>query len=217
MQYAEYVLLFLSLSGPQSRGLSYGGLGGAASRGAADSLSGIRNVSVNIYVGNLPYTTTQEELHDLFSQFGEIVRVSLIIDRETNRSRGFSFVEMANHDEGLAAIEALNGKPLNGRPLKVNEAQPREAGGGGGGGGGGGYGGGGGRGGDRGGNGGGYGGGGDRGGDRGGYGGGGGGGGGRGGDRGGYGGGGGGRGGDRGGYGGGGGGRGGDRGGNDRY
>jgi RNA recognition motif-containing protein len=145
---------------------------------------------VNIYVGNLPYTTTQEELHDLFSQFGEIVRVSLIIDRETNRSRGFSFVEMANHDEGLAAIEALNGKPLNGRPLKVNEAQPREerSGGGGGGGGGGGYGGGGG----------------GRGGDRGGYGGGGGGGGGRGGDRGGYG---GGRGGDRGG----------NRGGNDRY
>jgi RNA recognition motif-containing protein len=122
---------------------------------------------INIYVGNLPYGTTDQDLQDLFSQYGQIAKTSIITDRETGRSRGFGFVEMSNDAEGKAAIEALNGQDFGGRSLTVNEARPRTPGGGGGGGGGYGGGGGGGRGG--------YGGGG--GGGRGGYGGGGGGGG----------------------------------------
>jgi RNA recognition motif-containing protein len=146
-------------------------------------------MSMKIYVGNLAYQTTSEDLEQLFSQSGEVESAVVIQDRETGRSRGFGFVEMVNPEEGEAAIEALNGADFQGRSLTVNEARPREerSGGGGGGGrsgGGGGYGGGGGRsggggyggGGGRSGGGGGYGGGGggrDRG-DRGGYGGGGG-------------------------------------------
>lgn len=151
----------------------------------------------NIYVGNLPFSATEADLQQMFSQHGQVDRASVVMDRETGRSRGFGFVEMPNDSEADAAIQKLNGQDMNGRPLVVNEARPREAGGGGGGGGRGGWGGGGGGGGGRGGwgGGGGGGGGGGRGGDRGGWGGGGGG---RGGDRGG-------RGGDRGGGGGGGG------------
>lgn len=109
----------------------------------------------NIYVGNLPFTTNDMELEDLFSQFGEVARASVIMDRDTGRSRGFGFVEMPNDDEAKKAIEEMNGADIGGRPLTVNEAQPRgERPGGGGGGGGGG------RGGSRGGGGGGYGGGG---------------------------------------------------------
>ena len=115
---------------------------------------------VNIYVGNLPYTTTEQDLHDLFSQYGTITKTSIISDRETGRSRGFGFVEMANDAEGKAAVEALNGQDFGGRSLTVNEARPRAPGGSGGGGGGGG--------GFRGGSGGGGGGGGYRGGSRGG-------------------------------------------------
>ncbi len=132
---------------------------------------------VNIYVGNLPYTATEGELETLFSQHGQVGRASIIIDRETGRSRGFGFVEMPNEAEAKVAINAMNGFDMNGRKLKVNEAQPREARGGFGGGGGGGRGGfGGGGGGGRGGfggggGGGGYRGGGGRGGDRGGSGG----------------------------------------------
>lgn len=121
----------------------------------------------NIYVGNLPFTTTADDLRETFSQYGTVTSAQIIMDRETNRSRGFGFVEMS--DGADAAIEALNGSQLGGRTLTVNEAKPREdrpRGGGGGrggyGGGGGGYGGGG-RGG-YGGGGGGYGGGGRRGG-----------------------------------------------------
>src|SRR4051794_7641925 len=133
----------------------------------------------NIYVGNLPYDTTGDDLVELFHAYGTVTSGQVIIDKFSGRSRGFGFVEMANDDESQAAIDALNGSPYGGRPLTVNEARPREERGGGGGGGG------------RGGGGGGYGGGG---GGRGGYGGGGGGGG-YGGGGGGYGGGGGGRGG----------------------
>jgi RNA recognition motif-containing protein len=160
---------------------------------------------MRIYVGNLAYGSTEDSLRAAFSQFGTVQEVFVVKDRETGRSKGFAFVTMSNDAEAQAAIEGTNGAMVDGRPLRVNEARPREGGGGGGGGyggggGGGGYGGGGG---GYGGGGGGYGGGG------GGYGGGGGG---RGGDRGGYGGG----GGDRGGYGGGGGGYGGGGGGGDR-
>jgi len=141
---------------------------------------------VNIYVGNLPYSTTDAELTELFAPHGNVRRASVIIDRETGRSRGFGFVEMEDAAQGNAAIQALNGQDMEGRKLIVNEAKPREQGGGGGGGGRG-FGGGGGRGFGGGGGGGGRGGYGGGGGGRGGYGGGGGGGGGRGdrGDRGG--------------------------------
>lgn len=126
---------------------------------------------MNIYVGNLPYTATEEDVRALFEPYGQVTRANIVMDRDTGRPRGFGFVEMANDTEANAAIEALNGSQVNGRSLTVNEARPREPRGGGGGGGGYGGGGGGGRGG--------YGGGG--GGGRGGYGGGGGGGRGRGG------------------------------------
>ncbi len=133
-------------------------------------------MSRKIYVGNLPWSTTSQDLEAMFAPHGAVRSAEVISDRETGRSRGFGFVEMET-DEGLqAAISALNGHEINGRPLTVNEARERtpRAGGGGGGGGYGGGGGGGGRGGYGGGGGGGRGG---YGGGRGGYGGGGGGGG----------------------------------------
>src|SRR6476620_1641538 len=122
-----------------------------------------------LYVGNLSYSVDSSELEQLFGAHGQVLSTQVINDRDTGRSKGFGFVEMANDQEADAAIAALNGQQHNGRALTVNEARPREdrGGGGGGGGGRGGYGGGGG--------GGGYGGGGGGGG-RGGYGGGGGGG-----------------------------------------
>lgn len=120
-------------------------------------------MATNIYVGNLPWSTTTEDLYALFQQYGTVQRAQIVTDRETGRSRGFGFVEMPNDAEAEAAIQALNEQPMNGRPLTVNKAQPRQdRGPRGGGGGGGGYGGGGGggrRGGYGGGGGGGYGGG----------------------------------------------------------
>jgi len=81
----------------------------------------------NIYVGNLPYTATEDELRDLFAAHGEVSRVQLMTDRETGRARGFGFVEMATG--GPEAIEALNQYSFKGRPLQVNEARPRGEGG----------------------------------------------------------------------------------------
>jgi RNA recognition motif-containing protein len=102
----------------------------------------------NLYVGNLAWQCTNEDLLALFQQHGTVKSAQVMVDRETNRSRGFGFVEMSNDDEAQNAIQALNGFQFQGRPLTVNEARPREArpprGGGGYGGGGGGYGGGGG-------------------------------------------------------------------------
>ena len=86
---------------------------------------------INIYVGNLPYATTEQDLADLFGQHGAVDKTSVIIDKQTGRSRGFGFVEMTNDDEGRAAIEALNGFDLEGRKLTINEARPREQSGGG--------------------------------------------------------------------------------------
>ena len=94
-----------------------------------------------IYVGNLPFSATEDDIRDMFGEYGEVTSVSLITDRETGRPRGFGFVEMT--DGGDEAIEAFNGTDMGGRSLVVNEARPR-SGGGGGGGGRGGYGGGGG-------------------------------------------------------------------------
>jgi RNA recognition motif-containing protein len=83
-----------------------------------------------LYVGNLPFTTTDDDVRALFSKHGTVEKVSLITDRETGRPRGFGFVEMSNADASRA-MQALNGADLDGRPLKVNEAQDRERSGGG--------------------------------------------------------------------------------------
>jgi len=94
-----------------------------------------------IYVGNLPFSATEDEIKDLFGQDGTVHSVALINDRETGRPRGFGFIEV--DDDALSAmIQNLDGKEMDGRALRVNEAQDRPRGGGGGGGGGGGYGGG---------------------------------------------------------------------------
>ena len=99
-----------------------------------------------LYVGNLPYGIKDADLDALFAEFGTVQSAQIIIDRETNRSKGFGFVEMGSDNEAQAAIDALNGRDFNGRNLTVNEAKPREPRPGGGGGrggyGGGGYGGG---------------------------------------------------------------------------
>ena len=121
-----------------------------------------------LYVGNLPYSVSDSDLQQMFEAHGTVTSAQVIMDRDTGRSKGFGFVEMSSDAEAQAAVDAMNGKDINGRPLTVNEARPKPEGGGGrggrggyGGGGGGGYGGGGGRGG-YGGGGGGYGGGGGR-------------------------------------------------------
>ena len=97
---------------------------------------------MNIYVGNLPWDLTEEDLREAFAAFGEVETAKIVTDRETGRARGFGFVEMPNKDEGTAAISGLNEKDLKGRSIKVNEARPRtenrQPGGGGFGGGGGG-------------------------------------------------------------------------------
>lgn len=98
---------------------------------------------MRIYVGNLAYEATEQELSDAFGEYGEVSSVSIVSDKFTGRSRGFAFVEMSDKTEGEAAIEAMNGKAFMNRNLVVNEARPREDRGGGGGGFGGGYGGGG--------------------------------------------------------------------------
>jgi RNA recognition motif-containing protein len=120
-------------------------------------------MSMKLYVGNLSFDTSSQDLEQMFGEIGTVESTNIIEDRETGRSRGFAFVEMSSQEEGQNAISQLDGKEIDGRQLKVNEAKPRENNGGGGnrggGGGRGGYGGGGG--GNRGG-GGGYGGGGSR-------------------------------------------------------
>lgn len=97
---------------------------------------------MRIYVGNLPFSTTEADLQSLFEEHGEVVSASVVTDRETGRSRGFGFVEMKDASQAQAAIEAINGANVDGRNLTVNEARPREERGGGGGGGRGGFGGG---------------------------------------------------------------------------
>lgn len=98
-----------------------------------------------IFVGNLSFSATENEVRDMFEQFGTVDSVAILTDRETGRSRGFGFVEMSDNGEADRAIQNLNGKNLGGRPLNVNEARPKTEGGGGGFGGGRGAGGGGGR------------------------------------------------------------------------
>ena len=83
-------------------------------------------MSMKLYVGNLSFQTSSDDLQELFAQAGTVESVSIIEDRETGRSRGFGFVEMASKEEGQNAIEQFNGKEINGRSLNVNEAKPRE-------------------------------------------------------------------------------------------
>ena len=92
-------------------------------------------MSTKLYVGNLAFSTSSEELQTMFAQAGTVESVSLIEDRETGRSRGFGFIEMSTKEEGAAAISQFNGKEMGGRALTVNEARPRENRNGGGGGG----------------------------------------------------------------------------------
>src|SRR5689334_5380112 len=83
-------------------------------------------MSTKLYVGNLAFQTTSEELQDLFAQAGTVESASIVEDRDTGQSRGFAFVEMSSKEEAAAAIEQFNGKEVGGRALKVNEARPRE-------------------------------------------------------------------------------------------
>ena len=81
---------------------------------------------MNIYVGNLSYGMSEDELRDAFGAFGEVSSVKILMDRETGRSRGFGFVEMPNQSEAETAIAKLNGTDVGGRALRINEARPRE-------------------------------------------------------------------------------------------
>jgi cold-inducible RNA-binding protein len=91
-------------------------------------------MSIKLYVGNLSYETTEEQLNTLFSEAGEVTSAKIITDRQTGQPRGFGFVEMETKLEGEKAISLLNGRDLDGRPLTVNEAKPQQKGGVGGGG-----------------------------------------------------------------------------------
>jgi cold-inducible RNA-binding protein len=84
------------------------------------------SMSVKLYVGNLAFQTSSEDLQQLFAQAGTVESATVVEDRETGRSRGFGFVEMSSKEEGAAAIAQFNGKEVNGRDLNVNEAKPRE-------------------------------------------------------------------------------------------
>ena len=87
---------------------------------------------MKLYVGNLSFNTSESQLRELFTAFGDVSSASLVMDRETGRPRGFGFVEFSNDEHAKAAMAALNGKNVDGRDLTVNEAKPREGGGGGG-------------------------------------------------------------------------------------
>lgn len=86
----------------------------------------VRSVSVNIYVGNLSYQASDDDLREAFEPFGQVASAQVIKDKFTGRSRGFGFVEMPNDDEGQKAIDGVNNQDVAGRPVRVNEARPRE-------------------------------------------------------------------------------------------
>lgn len=80
----------------------------------------------NLFVAGLPFEMTDNDLRDLFADYGTVTSAKVVVDRDTNRSKGFGFVEMSTEEESKNAIQGLNGKDMNGRPLTVNEARPRE-------------------------------------------------------------------------------------------
>jgi RNA recognition motif-containing protein len=82
--------------------------------------------AINIYVGNVPFQTSEDQLKELFEQYGRVEQAKIIADRATGRSKGFGFVEMSEREEGLKAIEELDSKDFMGRTLRVNEARPRK-------------------------------------------------------------------------------------------
>jgi RNA recognition motif-containing protein len=104
----------------------------AASPDCSPKAGEVQHMSMKLYVGNLSFQTSNSDLQELFAQHGTVESASVVEDRDTGRSRGFGFVEMASKEEGEAAIQQLNGKEVNGRALTVNEAKPREDRGGGG-------------------------------------------------------------------------------------
>lgn len=83
-------------------------------------------MATKLFIGSLAWATTDDSMRDLFATVGTVVSASVIMDRETNRSKGFGFVEMSSDDEAKAAVDQLNGKDLDGRAIVVNEARPRE-------------------------------------------------------------------------------------------
>jgi len=85
-----------------------------------------RDQTMNIYIGNLPYSVTEDDLRDAFGQFGQVDSANIIMDKFSGRSKGFGFVDMSSDEEGRAAIEAMNEQDFKGRTIKVNEARPRE-------------------------------------------------------------------------------------------
>jgi RNA recognition motif-containing protein len=84
-------------------------------------------MATKLFVGSLPYSVTDDDLAEMFKEFGTVASAKVIFDRETNRSKGFGFVEFENDDEAKAAIDALNNKEIQGRTIVVNEARPQEA------------------------------------------------------------------------------------------
>jgi RNA recognition motif-containing protein len=96
----------------------------------------LKSLKMNIYVGNLSWNLKDQDLSNLFASHGEVVSAKIVLDKFTNRSKGFGFVEMANDDQAQAAITALNGSEVDGRNIVVNESRPKPEGGGAGGGGG---------------------------------------------------------------------------------
>jgi cold-inducible RNA-binding protein len=100
-------------------------------RNLSETIEITKDTMSNIFVGNLSYQTTQEDLLATFSQFGNVEQVNIVTDRDTGQPRGFAFVEMSNAQEAQMAIAQLNGAELNGRALNVNEARPKPGGGGG--------------------------------------------------------------------------------------
>lgn len=103
----------------------FGGCNLPCRYGRVDAGQEKRKQIVNLYVGNLPYSTTDSELESIFAEYGAVSSANIINDRETGRSRGFGFVEMADEAAARKAIEELGGKDYQGRPLTVNEARPR--------------------------------------------------------------------------------------------
>lgn len=101
---------------------------GRRGRALSPTLTALHLVSepVDIYVGNLPYEFSDQELSEVFAPFGEVVSAKIILDRETGRSKGFGFVTMSNDEEANAAVAAMDGAEIAGRPAKVNSARPRE-------------------------------------------------------------------------------------------